>query len=262
MCLLVAAYEFHPAYPLVLVGHRDEFHARPTAPLGWWPDAPDLLGGRDLEAGGTWLGLHRQGRLAVLTNFRGEDSQRQGAPSRGLLVPAFIGGDESADDFARRLAGTATDYSGFNLLAFDGATLAYTANRPEPVSRRLPAGLYALSNHLLDTPWPKVVRTRERVRHALEAGCTSPGALFAAVRDREPARDADLPSTGLALDMERLVSAPFIVNPIYGTRCTTVVMVDHEGMVRVEERRYSPDGETAGRTAIAFHTTRKPAPTG
>jgi uncharacterized protein with NRDE domain len=256
MCLLVAAYDFHPDYRLVLVGHRDEFHARPTAPLGWWPDSPDLLAGRDLEAGGTWLGLHREGRLAVLTNFRGEGSQRPGTPSRGLLIPAFLARNEPAEDFGRRLADTAADYSGFNLLAFDGATLAYTANRPEPVSWRLPAGLYGLSNHLLDTPWPKVVRARERVRAALEAGVASPRALFSAVQDREPARDAELPSTGLDRDTERLVSAPFIVNPVYGTRCTTVVLLDREGLVRVEERRYSADGGTTGRTGIAFHTTR------
>jgi uncharacterized protein with NRDE domain len=262
MCLLIAAYDFHPAYRLVLVGHRDEFHARPAAPLGWWPDSPDLLAGRDLEAGGTWLGLHRSGRLAVLTNFRGEDSERPGSPSRGLLIPAFLARNEPAEDFAQQLRGTAARYSGFNLLTFDGAALAYTANRPQPMSRRLPAGLFGLSNHLLDTPWPKVVRTRERVREALQRGVASPGALFAALQDHEPAEDADLPSTGLDREMERLVSAPFIVNPVYGTRCTTVVLLDREGLVRVEERRYAPDGETTGRTTIAFHTTPARASTG
>jgi uncharacterized protein with NRDE domain len=262
MCLLIAAYDFHPVYRLVLVGHRDEFHARPAAPLGWWPDSPDLLAGRDLEAGGTWLGLHRSGRLAVLTNFRGEDSERPGSPSRGLLIPAFLARNEPAEDFALQLTGTATQYSGFNLLTFDGTALAYTANRPQPLSRRLPAGLFGLSNHLLDTPWPKVVRTRERVREALERGVASPSALFTALQDREPARDADLPATGLDRDMERLVSAPFIVNPVYGTRCTTVVLLDREGLVRVEERRYTPDGETTGRTAIAFQTTPPRASTG
>ena len=262
MCLLVAAYDFHPAYRLVLAGHRDEFHARPAAPLGWWPDAPDLLAGRDLEAGGTWLGLHRGGRLAVLTNFRGEGSLRPGAPSRGLLIPAFLARDESARTFARWLTGSAADYSGFNMLAFDGTTLEYVANRPEPVSRPLPPGLYGLSNHLLDTPWPKVLRTRERVRAALAGARVSTTALFAALQDREPAADAELPSTGLDRGLERLVSAPFIVNQDYGTRCTTVVLVDREGLVRAEERRYSPDGETTGRTTIAFHTTRTSAPTG
>jgi uncharacterized protein with NRDE domain len=256
MCLLVAAHDVHPAYSLVLVGHRDEFHARPTAPLHWWPDAPDLLAGRDLEAGGTWLGLHRDGRLAVLTNFRGEGAQRPGSPSRGLLIPEFLVGTEPAAAFARRLADTSAGYSGFNMLVFDGTALAYAANRPESAARQLPAGLYGLSNHLLDTPWPKVLRTRERVRAALGAGGEPSRALFAALQDREPASDADLPSTGLDRDTERLVSAPFIVDPVYGTRCATVVLVGRDGLVRVEERRYAPDGETIGRTAIAFHTTR------
>jgi len=262
MCLLVAAYDSHPAYPLVLVGHRDEFHARPTAPLHWWSDSPDLLAGRDLEAGGTWLGLHRDGRLAVLTNFRGDGGQREGSPSRGLLIPEFLVRDEPAEDFARQLAGRSAHYSGFNMLVFDGSSLAYVANRPESVSRRLPAGFYGLSNHLLDTPWPKVLRTRERVRVALEGDREPSRALFAALRDREPASDTELPSTGLDRDMERLVSAPFIVHPVYGTRCATVVLVDRDGLVRVEERRYSPDGETTGRTTIAFHTTRKAIPAG
>jgi uncharacterized protein with NRDE domain len=261
MCLLVAACDFHPAYRLVLVGHRDEFHARPTAALHWWPDAPDLLAGRDLEAGGTWLGLGRDGRLAVLTNFRGEEAHRIGSPSRGLLIPEFLAADDSAEDFARQLATASVDYSGFNMLVFDGTTLAYAANRPAPASRRLPAGLYGLSNHLLDTPWPKVLRTRERVRATLEAG-VSTHALFAALQDREPADDAALPSTGLDRDMERLVSAPFIVNPVYGTRCATIVLVDRDGLVRVEERRYAPDGETTGRTTIAFHTKQAAIPTG
>ena len=184
MCLLVAAYDFHPVYQLVLAGHRDEFHARPAAPLGWWPDAPDLLAGRDLEAGGTWLGLHRGGRLAVLTNFRGEGSLGPGAPSRGLLIPAFLARDEPAQAFARWLAGSAADYSGFNMLAFDGTTLEYVANKPEPVSRPLPPGLYGLSNHLLDTPWPKVLRTRERVRAAHAGARVSTTTLFAALQDR------------------------------------------------------------------------------
>lgn len=262
MCLLVAAYDLHPVYRLILAGHRDEFHARPAAALDWWDEPSGILAGRDLEAGGTWLGVSRDGRLGVVTNFRGEGSTRPGAPSRGLLIPEFLRGIEQADTFGEHLATRAGNYSGFNMLAFDGSALVYVASQPQPVSRQLAPGLYGLSNHLLDTPWPKVVRTRERIRTMLDDGRISPASLFAALKDRQPAADADLPSTGLDRALERLVSAPFIVSGDYGTRCTTVVLIDRKGVIRVEERTYSRDGETTGRTAMAFHTTRMPRPPG
>jgi uncharacterized protein with NRDE domain len=260
MCLLIVAHDVDPDYRLVLAGHRDEFHARPAAPLGWWQAPADMLAGRDLQAGGTWLGVGRDGRLGVVTNFRGEGSTRPGSPSRGLLIPEFLAGDLPAVAFSERLVSRAPDYSGFNLLVFDGSALAYVGNQPQPVSRPLERGVYGLSNHLLDTPWPKLVRTRERVRSLVGDGRVSPEALFAALQDRQPAAETELPATGLDRDLERLVSAPFIVSPDYGTRCTTVLLLGRDGQVQVEERRYSPDGGTIGRTRMAFHTTRPPAP--
>jgi uncharacterized protein with NRDE domain len=261
MCLLVVAVDAHPDFPLVLVGHRDEFHARPTAALGWWDEPTEILAGRDLQAGGTWLGVDRRGRASVVTNFRAPGSQRASAPSRGLLVPRFLASDLSASEFTARLAGEADAYSGFNLLAWDCATLAYCGG-PDAGARRLPRGVYGLSNARLDTPWPKVARVRERVRRILAEGTPRDEALFRALGDREPAADPELPDTGVGTELERLLSAPFIVSPAYGTRCTTAVLVDREGAVRVTERRYAPDGSTVGRTQVAFRATLPATPGG
>lgn len=261
MCLLVAAVDAHPDYRLVLVGHRDEFHARPSAPLAWWDDAPDVLAGRDLQAGGTWLGVDRRGRMSVVTNFRAPGSQHREAPSRGLLVTGFLASGLPSASFTESLAADAPAYSGFNLLAWDGSTLAYCGG-PDAGARTLPPGVYGLSNARLDTPWSKLTRVRERVRGILRSGPPRPDALFRALDDRQPARDDLLPDTGVGLDLERLLSAPFIVSPDYGTRCTTVVLAGRDGTVQVAERRYAPDGSTIGRTQVAFPATRPGSPGG
>jgi uncharacterized protein with NRDE domain len=260
MCLLVAAVESHPDYRLVLAGHRDEFHDRPTAPLAWWDDAPDILAGRDLQAGGTWLGVDRGGRMSVVTNFRAPGSQREAAPSRGLLVPGFLASGLAAAPFVDRLASDAAAYSGFNLLAWDGSTMAYCGG-PDEGPRTLPPGVYGLSNARLDTPWAKLTRVRDRVRTILAAGTPRPESLLRALDDRQPATDDQLPDTGVGIELERLLSAPFIVSPHYGTRCTTIVLVGRDGGVQVTERRYAPDGSTVGRTHVAFRATR-PGPRG
>jgi uncharacterized protein with NRDE domain len=235
MCLLVAAFKVHQDYPFVLVGHRDEFHARPTTDLAWWEDG--ILAGRDLQAGGTWLGLSRDGRLAVVTNYRGPGAVPPDAPSRGLLIPEFLRGDDPAPDFAAALAARAPAYSGFNLLAFDGSSFAYCGNRPSAGVETLGPGVYGLSNARLDTPWPKVLRTRERVREMLSQPQVRSASLFAALADREPAQDSQLPDTGIGTQLERLLSPPFIVGPEYGTRCTTLVLIRADGRITVEERR-------------------------
>jgi len=255
MCLLVVAVDAHPDFRLVLAGHRDEFHARPSAALAWWDDSPQILAGRDLQAGGTWLGVDRRGRMSVVTNFRAPGSQREAAPSRGLLVPAFLASGLPAAAFTDQLARDASAYSGFNLLAWDGSTLAYCAG-PAGDAQTLSRGIYGLSNARPDTPWSKLTRARERVRDVLEAGPPRPEALFRALEDRQPARDDELPETGIGIELERLLSAPFIVSPQYGTRCTTVVLVGNDGGVQVTERRYAPDGSTVGRTQVAFRATR------
>jgi uncharacterized protein with NRDE domain len=252
MCLVVLAYDCHPRYRLVLAANRDEFHDRPAAPLAWWNDAPDLLAGRDLAAGGTWLGLDRRGRLGVITNYRDPATFRPEAPSRGGLVPRFLAGASPASDFAAALAEDAAELSGFSLLVFDGRGLAYVANQPSAQARALDPGVYGLSNHALDTPWPKLALTRERFAAEVAADRLEPGPLQRLLRDRRPAPDEALPDTGIGLERERLLSSPFIVSEAYGTRCTTVVLVDRAGGVRVEECRYGRHGEPEGRTVVAF----------
>lgn len=252
MCLVVLAWDCHPRYRLILAANRDEFHDRPAAPLAWWQDAPALLGGRDLAAGGTWLGVDRRGRVGVITNFRDPSTFRPEAHSRGALIPRFLGGSAAATEFAAGLAEEAAALSGFSLLLCDGRNLAYAANQPAAQARTLEAGIYGLSNHALDTPWPKLALTRERFAAAIESGRLEPGPLLRLLRDRRPAPDEALPDTGIGLDRERLLSSPFIVSERYGTRCTTVVLVDRDGGVRVEECRYGRKGEPTGRTAVAF----------
>src|SRR5262245_10572919 len=155
MCLLVLAWDMHPRYRLVFAGNRDEFHERPSAPLGWWTDSPRILAGRDLQAGGTWLGLSRQGRFGVVTNFRDLQRPLEGAPSRGALITRWLAGEAPLDGFLEELHESAARYAGFNLLLSDGESLVYASNRLPEFSRTLAPGIYGLSNHLLDTPWPK-----------------------------------------------------------------------------------------------------------
>ncbi len=252
MCLVLLAYDCHPRYRLVIAANRDEFHDRPAAPLAWWQDVPGVLGGRDLAAGGTWLGMGRHGRLGVITNFRDPATYRPKAPSRGALIPRFIMGSAPADEFASRVAAEGADLSGFSLLLYDGRSLAYATNQPAAQARPLEPGVYGLSNHALDTPWPKLALTRERFEAGIEGERLRPGSLGKLLRDRQPAPDAALPDTGIGVERERLLSAPFIVNDAYGTRCTTIVLIDREGGVLVEECRYDRGGEPVGRTAVAF----------
>lgn len=259
MCLVVLAWDCHPRYRLVLAANRDEFHDRPASPLGWWPDAPHVLAGRDLAAGGTWLGVDRRGRLGVVTNFRDPATVRPAAPTRGALIPRFLSGREAAAAFAAGLAGEAAGLSGFSLLVFDGREVAYAANQPRTEARALEPGIYGLSNHALDTPWPKLALTRDRFAAEVAAERLEPGALQRLLRDRRPAPDEALPDTGIGLARERLLSAPFVVSNRYGTRCTTVVLVDRDGGVRIEECRYGRDGEPVGRTALAFGASERAA---
>lgn len=252
MCLVVLAFDCHPRYRLILAGNRDEFHDRPTAPLAWWNDTPAILAGRDLAAGGTWLGLDRSGRLGVITNFRDPAAHRPEGSSRGTLIPRFLRARAPAAGFAAEVSAETADMSGFNLLLFDGEHLALAANQPAPAARPLPPGVYGLSNHQLDTPWPKLRRAREHFAGLLAQPRPTARQLMRALRDRQPAPDDELPDTGLGVARERLLSAPFIVDPAYGTRCTTVVLVGRDLSIEVEERRYGRDGEPTARTTVAF----------
>lgn len=254
MCLILVAWRAHPDYPLVVAANRDEFFARPAAEAGWWHDAPSVFAGRDLEAGGTWLGLGRDGRFAGLTNFRDPLRNRDGTPSRGALVADFLRGRESTAEALTRLQFEGPRYNAFNLLVSDGDSLGIyeSANGS---ARLLEPGLHALSNHLLDTPWPKVTAGKSRLARALRA-LPDDTPLCELLRDDRPAPDAELPRTGVSLAWERMLSSAFIRAPGYGTRCSTVVTRDRHGWTHVTESSWDAVGVETGRVVERFQVNR------
>ncbi|HEY5806440.1 MAG TPA: NRDE family protein [Povalibacter sp.] len=258
MCLLVLAWKSHPRYRLVLAGNRDEFHDRAAAPLNWWQDDPRILGGRDLKANGTWLGVARSGRFGIVTNYRDLQAPVDNAPSRGNLVPRFLTGATSPKEFLDDLRGAALRYSGFNLLVGGTRALYYFSNRGPKTPTALAPGIHGLSNHLLDTPWPKLSRTRERFAKLLAEPDIQSEDLFAMLSDREQAPVDNLPSTGLPADWERVVSAPFIVNERYGTRCSTLLLVERNGRTVLQERRFDATGVQSGTSRFEFTSAEVP----
>jgi len=254
MCLLVFAWKVHPSYRLIFAGNRDEFHDRPSAPMAWWQDRPAILAGRDLQAGGTWLGLSKRGDFGVVTNYRELQRPVPGMPSRGGLITHYLDSHLPSAQFVSELASEADRYAGFNLLLADARQMHYASNRAEPFARALDPGVHGLSNHLLDTSWPKLARTRERFRALIAAPEPSLDDLLGMLGDRDPAPDHLLPDTGIGLDWERLLSAPFIVDERYGTRCSTAVLISSEGPVQARERRYDRQGRTTGEDAFEWRT--------
>lgn len=250
MCLITLAWQAHPDHPLILAANRDEFYARATAPARFWPEAPQLLAGRDLAAGGTWLGVTRQGRFAALTNYR-EPRPVSGGQSRGLLVSRFLAGTDSPWSHAQQVAAAADDYAGFNLLLGTPDELVIVSNRGT-APRRLEPGVHGLSNHLIDTPWPKVEKAKAGLQANLLAGdvATEEAALLALLADTHQAPDMALPDTGVGLAMERLLSPLFIRSPLYGTRASTVLLLGRERVHFLEQT--FEQGEPAERSQFAF----------
>ena len=257
MCLLVIAWRAHPDHRLIVAANRDEFHERPAAPLGVWPDAPGIIGGRDIQAGGAWFAVDTRERCGIVTNFREFGRRRRSAPSRGGLIPRFLAGNQPPGDYLRALEADAPGYAGFNLLLADRESLWYASNRADTFARVLPPGIYALSNEFLDTPWPKVVRVRERFTKLLEGADTDAAGLeaglFAMLADRETAPAASLPAGDLSPEWARKLSAPFVVDPAYGTRCSTVLATSPSGALRIAERRFGADGAITGQTEHALN---------
>jgi len=258
MCIAYLAIRTHPDWPLLIAANRDEFHNRPTLSAAPWPGRPDIISGIDAQAGGTWLGMTRRGRYAFLTNYRDPGSFDPHAPSRGTLSSRYLMGDESPQDYARAVQAEAASYNGFNLIIGDLEGACYVSNRsPQGQAVRLEQGRHVVSNHLLNTPWPKA----ERLRQALGG---TPGEnlwrtldpLFEILRDRTQASDDDLPATGLSLERERLLSSPFIISPDYGTRCSTVIAIHAGGQVFFSEISYSPDGTPMQRHDWPFELER------
>ena len=252
MCLIVFAWRQVPQYPLVVAANRDEFRARAAAPMEWWQDPPNVLGGRDLEAGGTWLALSSTGRFAAVTNYR-ERGRSTAARSRGELVSRFVAGEQSPKGNADAI--DPDRYAGFSLLTMSGGELAYGSNRGEPF-RRLPPGVYGLSNAALDTPWPKLERAREALRTSLSNDPMTLDDLFAIVADRTPAEHPNGSGgerlEGYSETERRAMSAPFIVGTTYGTRCSTAVIYRADEHIEVGERRFDAAGSASGESRFVF----------
>lgn len=252
MCLALIAVGAREDLPLVIAANRDEFHARPAAPAAFWKEAPGLLAGRDLSAGGTWLGVTRSGRVAFLTNHRDPRSHREGAPSRGAIVAEFLKGEEPPEDFLRRKEREAASYNGFHLVVGDFLDLWYFTNT-DGSARRLAPGVHGISNGPVDEPWPKVTRSTARLARLLD-GSFPPGPepLLALLADRERTPDVELPETGIPLEWERALSSVFVVHGGYGTRGSTALLASKDGKIRFVERSFDPSGAPSGTVDVSF----------
>ncbi|MCY4214393.1 MAG: NRDE family protein [Gammaproteobacteria bacterium] len=234
MCLILIAYRLTPGQPLVVAANRDEFHARPSAPAHWWDDAPGLLAGRDLQAGGTWLGVRANGRFAAVTNFTDPDLPPP-PRSRGALVADFLRGAQTSTDYAASIQGER--YQGFNLLLWDGRTLACASNRG--ATKTLEPGCHALTNAELGARWPKAVDGVIRLRDAVAAGADLDGLIDLMRHDQLPEGDAGPPRSETA---ESRATPCFIQGDAYGTRASTAVIQAEDGSVALAEQSYGPQG--------------------
>lgn len=253
MCVIFIAHKLHPTYPLLVAANRDEFHHRPTAAAAFWHDDPQLLGGRDLAAGGSWFGVTRGGRFAAVTNFRDPARFRPHRRSRGRLVSDFLTGSDSPDAYLATMAAAAGEYNDFNLICglITDRLLSFASRNGPPMT--LEPGLYSLSNALLDEPWPKVLTGKRAFQATLQqAGDTLAATLLAILQDRSVPPDHHLPDTGIGLERERLLAPLFIVSPTYGTRSSTVLMVDTNGIVDFREHRWDAAGDLAGEGFFRF----------
>lgn len=235
MCLLLVSYKTHPRYKYIIAANRDEFYKRPASPANFWDDEPNLLAGKDLQAGGTWLGITKEGRFSAITNYRDMKAVKDNAPSRGELVANFLKGSDSPSGFSKELLSSADLYNGYNLLFADKQSFNYFSNQTKKLLMLSP-GIYGLSNHLLDTPWPKVEKSKKSFKNILNRELVSTEDLFEILSDSSIPPDELLPDTGLGLEIERAVSPIFVKTPLYGTRSSTVVLLDYNGNVTFTEK--------------------------
>lgn len=253
MCLIAFAWNPSPTLRLVVAANRDEFHGRPSLPLAEWADQPGLMAGRDVEAQGTWLGVSRRGRLAAVTNVRLPDMPVPGLRSRGALALDFLAGSASPQAHLAALDDSFAQYGPCNLLLADAREAWYASNQAGMPMQQLSDGVHGLSNAALDTPWPKTLALKAAVAQWLHQGRSSNTApLFAALADDQQPPDAELPDTGVGLARERLVAPAFIRGREYGTRCSTVIVVEANGRGSVIERRFGPEGVVLGESRVEF----------
>ena len=239
MCLLLFAYQSHPDYRLILAANRDEFYDRPTRPAAFWDDAPEILAGQDLKAGGTWMGITKTGRFAAITNYREAALTKQNTPSRGDLVKDFLMGNSTPQDYLKNVQEKSQIYNGFNLIIGDVKDLLYYSNRNENIHDIEP-GVHGLSNRLIDTPWPKTSQGTVKLHTLLNQNKGfSQKDIFAILEDRSTPSDKELPDTGVGLEWERLLSPMFITSDIYGTRCSSILLWKYTGEINFFERTFN-----------------------
>ena len=259
MCLILFAHKVHPDYPLVLAANRDESYARPTQPAAFWRDYPHVYAGRDLEQNGTWLGIARNGRIAAVTNFRDGNAVKNSQRTRGELVSNYLRGTQGAAEYANRVRRDGNNYNGFNLLLGDVDELFYVSNRNGGVTAVAP-GVHGLSNGLLNTQWPKVTRGCAALSQLMNAKTQDLiDGLFTVLADRTTAEDADLPDTGIGLPRERSLSSAFIQTSSYGTRSSSVVLVNNHGQVVFVERSFGERGKLGISVTGRFSLESAPA---
>jgi uncharacterized protein with NRDE domain len=237
MCLIFFSLKQHPTYKLIVAANRDEFYNRQTAAADFWKDYPNIVGGRDLEANGTWMGMTTSGKISMLTNYRDPMNINPEAPSRGHLVSDYLEQNVSPEDYMKQVEPHAKAYNGFNLLVGNAEVFYYLSNYKSGIEK-VTSGLHGLSNHLLETPWPKVSRGKQKFTELLTTDNIASHQLFEFLYDGERAADDQLPDTGIGLERERALSSMFIKSPGYGSRCSTVILVDQENNVEFSERVY------------------------
>jgi uncharacterized protein with NRDE domain len=252
MCLILFGLNSHPDYKLILVGNRDEYYDRPAAPAAFWDEAPRLLAGKDLLAGGKWFGFTKSGRLAGGSNYREANSLKKNAPSRGRLVSRFLLGRESPLTYLDNIIKDASRYNGFNLILGRKDELFWYSNRGQGI-RKLSPGIYGLSNHLLDTPWPKVVKGKDELARLIsQIILPEPEEFFEMLGDRTVATDSELPDTGVGVERERMLSPVFISSPDYGTRSSIILLIDRNDLVTFMERTFNGDTTRASTVRYDF----------
>ncbi|PAU94457.1 hypothetical protein CK503_06570 [Aliifodinibius salipaludis] len=240
MCLIVFSYKQHPQYPLIFAANRDEHYERPSRAAQFWDENPNILAGKDLKAGGTWMGVNKQGEFSAITNYRDPDIKKENPPSRGKLVIDFLKNDLNPKQHIEQLHPDADSYMGFNLLAGSLDQLGYYSNQQDDILL-LNSGLYGLSNHLLETPWPKVRLAKRNLQSLMNDNTIAPEPLFDLLADDREASYEELPDTGIPKEVEKKISPIFIKSDGYGTRCSTVLLVDHNREVTFAERRFKPE---------------------
>ena len=245
MCLLLIANNSHPNYKLIIGANRDEFYNRPTAQAHFWEDKPTILAGRDLQARGTWLGISETGKIAAVTNFREGLKQKDNVPTRGLLTVNYLDDFLKPADYLSKIILTANEYNGFNLVLGETENLYYFSNKRNLIEK-LENGIYGLSNGLLDSNWPKVLESKIKFQEIMKNTHLSTDDVFKILNDKSVVEDKLLPETGVSKELEKILSAVFIKTEKYGTRCSTVILVDSSNKVQFVERTFNPeDGKYA-----------------